>query len=309
MPFLSNAHPGIALVIDSKENIYYSDLFKVFRVTDNKKKVVINDVHTHELYLDNRDNLYGEDLQYGPGTKKFYHYLWRYTTAGKLIQVTEKKEAYRTVDFSLARDSNGNEYYLKLHITAPDHNHLYKRDTIGREFVIASGNFKGVSWLHPQNDGSILYTRDNDVFRITNKGEIKLVAKSIGNDVPTFAFAQNSMVYGLWQDAKQNVYAAVFSDKMVKKIDKGGKVTNYYVSKGNFAPTYGLFDEQNNLWLLESSDKNETRLTKVLPSQKNAYWKQDEAYNSFFFAFILCMFVIMGVVLFGQYLQTKFVAK
>ncbi len=36
--------------------------------------------------------------------------------------------------------------------------------------------------------------------------------------------------------------------------------------KGNWAPIHGVFDNRNRLWLLESSDKNEVRVTLVNPS-------------------------------------------
>jgi hypothetical protein len=47
---LMNAHPGIGIVKDSKGNIYYTDLAKVWKVTaSGEKSVVVDRVHTHEL--------------------------------------------------------------------------------------------------------------------------------------------------------------------------------------------------------------------------------------------------------------------
>ncbi|MEO6584619.1 MAG: hypothetical protein ABIO05_09860, partial [Ferruginibacter sp.] len=52
-------HPGIAIVKDSRGNIFYSDLTQVFKITNGKITVVVPNVHTHELYIDAADNLYG----------------------------------------------------------------------------------------------------------------------------------------------------------------------------------------------------------------------------------------------------------
>ena len=62
----SFAHPGIGIVMDSKGNVYYTDLTQVFKIDINgKKTVVVKNVHTHELYIDKSDNLFGEHLWYG----------------------------------------------------------------------------------------------------------------------------------------------------------------------------------------------------------------------------------------------------
>ncbi len=40
-------------------------------------------------------------------------------------------------------------------------------------------------------------------------------------------------------------------------------MTEIYKSKGNWAPLHGVFDNDNKLWVLESSDKNDVRVTVV----------------------------------------------
>ena len=72
------AHPGIGIVKDSKGNIYYTDLKQVWKISlDGSKKVVVNDVHTHELYIDPQDNLFGEHLWYnGEAANTWGHYVW-----------------------------------------------------------------------------------------------------------------------------------------------------------------------------------------------------------------------------------------
>lgn len=59
------AHPGIGILEDSKGNVFYTDLKQVWKISPSgEKTVAVPGVHTHELYLDGDDNLYGEHLWY-----------------------------------------------------------------------------------------------------------------------------------------------------------------------------------------------------------------------------------------------------
>lgn len=88
------AHPGIGIVVDSLGNVFYTDLKQVWRMSpDGKIEVAVSGVHTHELYLDASDNLYGEHLWYeGDRTGKWGHYVWKRSPKGvveKVIPATE----------------------------------------------------------------------------------------------------------------------------------------------------------------------------------------------------------------------------
>jgi hypothetical protein len=257
------AHPGIALVKDSKGNLYYSDLQQVWKISGGQRTLAVPNVHTHELYIDAQDNLYGQHEYVMRGTDdRFIHYLWVLRPNGDLDTVMGERESYLEVDFSLARDRWGNEYYTRQFLRRRDTINIYKRTPDGRETVFARGNFKGVSWLHPQDDGSLLFVRHNNVYRADSAGNLRVLAQGIGNPTASFTFAGNNpIVYGLWQDSADNVYAAVFSDQTVRRIAPDGKVSDVYRSSGAWTPIQGIFDNEGRLWVLEASDKNETRLT------------------------------------------------
>src|ERR1041385_7341184 len=84
-----NAHPSVSIIMDSKGNVYYSDLKQVWKIdTQGKKNAVVTGVHTHELYLDASDNLYGEHLWYnGEQADTWSHYVWRLSPDGKLDKI------------------------------------------------------------------------------------------------------------------------------------------------------------------------------------------------------------------------------
>ena len=260
-PFITWAHPGIGIVKDSKGNIYYTDLERVWKISNGNKTVVVPDAHTHELYMDQADNLYGEGGYYDNNTGKFYHYMWVYRPSGKIDTVVGMKEDYVQIDFSFARDNKGNEYYTKQFLKKPDTNHIYRRSPEGKETVLASGNFKGVIWLHPQEDGSLAFIQKNTLYRVDQSGNINVIKEQLGNITPSFKFSGNNItIWGAWQDNAGNNYIAAFSDQAVKKIDTSGNVSVVYRSEGNWAPLNGVFDNENKLWVLESSDKNEVRV-------------------------------------------------
>ena len=262
LPIITHAHPGIGIVKDSKGNIYYSDLQRVWKISGGKKTVVVPNVHTHELYIDKGDKLFGEGGYYDSGTQRFYHYLWVLHQSGHVDTVVGMKEDFIHVDFSFARDKNGNEYYTKQFLKTPDANHIYKRTLGGKETVFAKGNFKGVVWLHPQGDGTLLYVQKNALYSVDRYGNIQLIKSGIGNAKPSFTFSGNNITnWGVWKDSRDNIYIAAFSDQAVKKIDSKGTLSVVYQSTGNWTPLHGLFDNNNRLWVLEGSDKNEVRVT------------------------------------------------
>src|SRR3954470_7552649 len=106
------AHPGIGLVQDSRGNIYYTDLENVWIIcTDGKRQVVVPDVHTHELYIDGKDNLYGEHLWYnGEKLNTWRSYAWCLHTNGKLDTVVSPHEGFLE-NYSFNRDNKGNQYW------------------------------------------------------------------------------------------------------------------------------------------------------------------------------------------------------
>lgn len=263
LPLFGQAHPGVGIVKDSKGNIYYTDLHQVWKITNGNKTVVVPNVHTHELYVDQKDNLFGEGGYYDDQTAKFYHYLWVLHTNGLIDTVIGMREQFIHQDFSLAKDKKGNEYYIKRFLVPhTDTSRIYRKSPEGKETIFVTGNFKNVNWLHPQDDGSLLYVSNNAIYKVDTFGNIQLVKEHIANTKPSFKFSGNNiMIWGVWQDNAKNIYAAVFSDQTVKKIDSNGNITDVYKSKGNWAPLHGVFDNDNNLWVLESSDKNDVRVT------------------------------------------------
>lgn len=295
LPTIGQSHPGIGIVKDSKGNVYYTDLKHVWKITSGNKSVVVPNVHTHELYIDQHDNLYGEGGYYDDKALKFYHYLWVYRPNGKIDTVTGMKEAYVHQDFSLAKDKKRNEYYIKRFlIPHNDTRRIYRKSPDGKEIVLATGNFKDVNWLHPQDDGSLLFVSNNSIYRVDSLGSIQLVKENVADSKSSNKpFSNNILVWGVWQDNVRNIYVAVHSDQSIKKIDTSGHMTDIYKLSGNWSPLHGVFDNDNKLWVLESSDKNDVRVTCVetIPLAVDTMNKT----NSNLFIYIIISGVLLGI--------------
>jgi hypothetical protein len=111
------AHPGIGVVLDSKGNAYYTDLKQVWRISaGGGKSVAVANVHTHELWIDSLDNLYGEHLWYeGDATGTWRHRVWKRSPGGAVSDVIPSREGFRDDfdDFHFVRDRAGRFFWLE----------------------------------------------------------------------------------------------------------------------------------------------------------------------------------------------------
>lgn len=257
------AHPGIGLVEDSKGNIYYTDLKQVWKLApDGSQSVAVPEVHTHQLYMDANDNLYGENLIYeGDATKKFNHYLWVLHPDGKLETVIGPKPAFETQDYSLVRDSIGNQYWLQQQRLS----RFMKQSTDGEVTQLAEGFYNNVKWLYATPGGTLYFINGNALYKIDSTHLIRPVAKNLSETTDSFAFASpNNDLMGIWSDQKNNVYVAVFSGQVIKKIAPNGVVSMVERSENGWSPTAGLFDKAGDLWVMEYNAQNQVRVRKVV---------------------------------------------
>jgi hypothetical protein len=243
LAFRANAHPSVSVVFDSKGNVYYSDLEKIWRVTpDGTKTVIVPNVHSHELYIDAQDNLYGEHLWYeGDATKKWGHYFWRRSPSGRVDRIVASHEPFKNEhDPSFVRDRAGNQYWADR-----AHNAIMKNTT-----VLARGNFRDIRFMTATPDGVIYFIDTFDLMRVTPDGRLSTVARGLSSEdlIPSRAHNQ---IMGLWTDRAGNVYLADIKDKVVKRVTPAGAVSIVTRSKLTWDLSGGGFAPNGDLWVLE----------------------------------------------------------
>ena len=257
---MSTGHPGIGIVKDSKGNIFYTDLEQVWKINPaGHKTVAVSGVHTHELYIDSADHLYGEHLWYnGEKADTWGHYVWKLNTNGVVEKVKEPAAGFLE-NYSFIRDASGNMYWAERFTIS----RIKKRTPDGITTTIGEGKFRNIRWMSATKTG-VVYFMDLDRLYKLHQGTFTMLAKDLNESNSLFSIVGDTHnAYGIWTDSKENIYVALYGGQQVKKITPGGKVSTVLYSQGAWSPTNGLFDEMGNCWILEYTMTGKARVRKI----------------------------------------------
>jgi len=268
--FAIAAHPGIGIVKDSKGNIYYTDLKQVWKISlDGSKTTVVKGVHTHELYMDENDNLYGEHLWYnGEREDTWGHYVWCLKNTGELVKEIKLAEGFQT-NYSFVRDSMGNMYWGERFTTS----RIMKKSKQGEITKLIEGKFGFIGWLACAKDGSLYFTENNKLHRLFPDGQsdsyrMKTLADNIGSKSTEFSMmGRNYDSYGIWTDAVDNIYLAMIDSKKVICVSNDGSARTVINTSSMWTICSGLFHNNGDLWVLENSLANEVRARKIAKAE------------------------------------------
>ena len=263
--FILKAHPGIGIVKDSKGNIYYTDLKQVWKVSpDGNRSVVVIGVHSHELYIDPQDNLYGEHLWYnGESANTWGHYVWCFKSSGELVKEINSTKGFLT-NYSFARDSAGNMYWVERFTTS----RIMKKTKNGEIIKLVEAKFGFIGWLTCTANGTLYFTESNKLHKLFPDGRLTTLTDDLKSRSPDFSvMGHNYDSYGIWTDDKENVYLAMIDSKTVVRIGADGNVQTIIGSTSLWTVCSGLFDKNGNMWLLENSVTNEVRARKITKQQ------------------------------------------
>lgn len=251
------AHPGIGIVKDSKGNIFYTDLKQVWKISPQGTRTkVVADVHSHELYIDPKDNLYGEHLWYnGENLDTWGHYAWCLKNNGTLVKEVGPAEGFLT-NYSFVRDSAGNMYWVERFTVS----RIMKKARNGEITKLLEGKFGFIGWLFSTKNGTLYFTESNRLRRLRTNGMLETVAGDIGSRSTDFTvMGRNYDSYGIWTDDADNIYLAMLDARKLVRIGPGGKPETIVTSNSRWMICSGIFDDNGNLWLLENSVTNEVR--------------------------------------------------
>jgi hypothetical protein len=256
----AQAHPGVAIVADSRGNIFFTDLKQVWKITpDGKQTVAVPAVHSHELCLDANDNLYGEHYWYDAKAEKWLRRVWCLRREGTLTEVLPAREGYLR-DYSFARDPTGNMYWFDR----SDKPVLMKRAPDGNNTRYADAEFRRPEWIAVAPDGSLFLMDGGDLRRVSPAGQVSTVAAKLsGQKTPPDDVSDQNYHMGLWTDAEGGVYVAVARERLILRVGKDGKPEVVARSGEWWSPSGGTFDHDGNLWLLEFDSRNAVRARRI----------------------------------------------
>ena len=272
------AHPGWGIVVDSKGNVFYTDLKQVWKIEPSgKKSVAVADVHTHELRLDAQDNLYGEHLWYQAEGEKWWHRVWKLAPDGKLTEVVATRElkaadfSGQVRDFSFVADRAGNVFWVRDQVT------VMRRATDGTITAIAGGSasapgsmssnegFTRLDRMAIGPDGALYLLDGGRLCRVAADGAVTTLARGLDErSVSMFEVSPQHRLMGLGVDAEGNVYVANYSARQVKKVGTDGKVTVFLRAHLPWSPT-GVAVSDAIVYVLEYTVRS-ARVRKVPPN-------------------------------------------
>lgn len=257
----ARAHPGVGIVEDSRGNIFYTDLKQVWRITpDGQKTVAVANVHTHELALDNEDNLYGEHLWYeGERTNQWGHRVWCLKRDGQLVDIIPARAGFLE-NYSFVRDGAGNMYWADRGAQTV----IKQRTPDGQIRTHATGRFREVRWMTAAADGTLFLIDAGDLLRLAPNGQITTLFYRVSERALAPSGA-NSAHYqmGLWLEPNGAVAVAVAGERLVMQVNPDGKAKVTQRSPLPWSPSGGLMDRAGNVWLLEYSPTNAVRVRRI----------------------------------------------
>ena len=265
------AHPGIGIVMDSKGNVYYTDLKQILKVdTHGKKSIVVHDVHSHELYIDSLDNLYGEHVWYnGDAVKTWGYYIWKLSSVGKLEKIVPPTEGFNN-DYSFVRDRHGNMYSPNRSNSCQK---IVRRRSDGGEEKLSDDCLNNIRWMAVTPTGIVYVTDFHDLKRIDLHGHITTVARNIPDKKFTqLLVSEQHYLSGISLDKANNVFVADYSGRQVKKISASGKMSVVVKTNAPWSPSGQLIAPNGDYWLLEYSVTNAARVERISADGKRTIY-------------------------------------
>jgi uncharacterized protein YlbG (UPF0298 family) len=248
--------------MDSKGNVFYTDLKQVWKIDiHGSKSVVVPNVHTHELYIDEHDTLFGEHLWYNGETLNTWgHYVWQYSADGTFEKVVPDTEGFRD-RYSFVRDHHGNMYWAHRNEVCQK---IVKHDRNGIRTKMGDRCMTNIRQITATREGIVYAVDHHDVKQIDRFGRVHVLAtKLMEHSLRQASGDEAHQLMGITTDRDENVYVAVYGARQVKKIDRNGNVTTVAQTHTNWSPTGVLTAPNGDLWILECSPTNAVRVERI----------------------------------------------
>ncbi len=271
------AHPGIGIVGDSQGNIYFTDLVHVWKIdAEGQITIAVRDVHTHQLLVDDKDNLYGSHSWYeGEATDEWGYYIWKLTPAGRKEYVVPRSKGFPR-NSHLVGNPAGYTYWFE---GGRGEQKLKKQFKQGASALVCEHNFENIRWLYHHSESGCVFLVDQlSVKKITAAGEVQTLAEDLSHSALIFSFLNDQhKLMGLWTDNIGTLHLAGFAAQKVYKIIGPNKLVTVRKSGGSWGPTGGFFDKNNTLWVLEYSVRNKVRVVQITSAGETTIHKAPES--------------------------------
>lgn len=269
--FICQAHPGVGIVMDSKGNVFYTDLTQVWKIdTKGSKSIAVRNVHTHELYMDEHDNLFGEHLWYDvERPSDWAHFVWRLSAGGVYEKIVPATEGFRE-EYSFVRDYLGNMYWADRSKVCQK---IVRKDKTGRNVELSKGCLKNVRWMYSTPEGVVYFMDGFDLKQMNSGGVVTPIALQLQENTKTnFNDADPHLVMGLHANKQGEVFVAVYGGGKVKVVKRDRRVATLIETDLQWLPTGVLNAPNGDLWILECSPSNSVRVERFTKDNKRTVY-------------------------------------
>jgi len=236
------AHPGSGIVVDRRGEVYFLDTGSgVWKIDLQGKLTQLPGPRFHWLTLDADDCFSTAHLPAG--------------AAGDITRVGTSPTLLVASDYPVAIGANGLLYYpsyssgsgLQLMELTPAN----QTRMLTNLSATGTRDLKWLNGLAAGTDGSLYYTEDDAIRRISARGEVStVVAKPKIPTCVSIAGSPRPMLRGLAADSNGTIYVAASGCGSLLKVSAGGQVTTVHQLQSPWTPTaVALF--KDNIYVLE----------------------------------------------------------
>ncbi len=264
----ADAHPSWGLVVDRQGRIYFGDVDSnsVWRTSPGGPVAqVVAGKHSHELFMDENGNLYGEHVYYDAANDKWIRSLWKLTEQGQMEELlAPTADVPRGI--GLLMDKLGNHYGFAISADGNQEYVLVKKapdgslaNLAGSQSGYADGKgseakFKAVQAKVFGPDGAIYITDGACVRRIAMDGQVTTPG---GNPLGAVEQGEHPRLLGLTVDPSGNIYVADYEAHLIRRISPDGSVTTAFESGSLWSPS-GIVMVGDALYVLEHRPESVT---------------------------------------------------
>jgi len=236
------AHPGSGIVVDRRGEVYFLDTGSgVWKIDLQGKLTQLPGPRFHWLTLDADDCFSTAHLPAG--------------AAGDITRVGTSPTLLVASDYPVAIGANGLLYYPSynsgsglqlMELTPANQTRMLTN--------LSAAGTRDLRWLNglaAGSDGSLYYTEDDAIRRISARGEVStVVAKPKIPTCVSIAGSPRPMLRGLAADSNGTIYVAASGCGSLLKVSAGGQVTTVHQLQSPWTPTaVALF--KDNIYVLE----------------------------------------------------------
>ncbi len=264
LPTSASAHPGTGIVIDRLGQIYFVDMVSgVWKVDARGALTHLPGPAFHWMTLDSGDRFGTVRLPSGPN--------------GDIERIPTNRNLLLASDVPLVMGSDGNLYFPSHASGTPLQ--MLKFMPTGQTSNLASlpattaqGPLRDLNGLAAGFDGSLYYTENNAIRRISKEGRVSTVVQNIPR--AQCASQEHPLLRGLAVNAGGTIYVAASGCRSVLTITPAGQVTILFQVASPWTPT-GVALFGNDVYVLEflnaeSDDRRAMlpRVRKITPDGK-----------------------------------------